>query len=192
MGRHLLLRPALRHNFIAQGDIYTYGNLMETKAYTINIPSEQYIKEADYYGIASGRNVDKFAAMGFTPVKSEFVNAPYISEFPLNLECKVVHVAYLDLHTQFVGEVVNVKVDSILQESDRQPLIKQIKPIISRRTIGIIMLLAGMYTTFDLSVNNLLMVREGWTIAEVRSIKVGRSICLAEAVSKKIPLAISL
>ena len=48
----------------------------------------------------------------------------------MNLECKVVHIAELGLHTQFVGEVVNVKVDSSLQENDRQPLIEQIKPLI--------------------------------------------------------------
>ena len=109
---------------------YTYGSLMETKAYTVNIPGEQYIKEVDYFGMASGRNENKFDATGLTPVKSEFVNAPYISEFPLNLECKVVHIADLGLHTQFVGEVVNVKVDSDLYGDDRQPLIEQIKPLI--------------------------------------------------------------
>ena len=109
---------------------YTYGSLMETKAYTINIPGEQHIKEADYFGIATGRNEDKFAVTGLTLTKSELVNAPYINEFPLNLECKVVHIVDLGLHTQFVGEVVNVKVDSSLHENDQQPLIKQIKPII--------------------------------------------------------------
>ena len=109
---------------------YTYGSLMESKAYTINVPGEQYIKEADYFGIATARKEDKFAVTGLTPVKSEFVNAPYISEFPLNLECKVVHIADLGLHTQFVGEVLNVKVDSAMHENDRQPLIEQIKPVI--------------------------------------------------------------
>ena len=109
---------------------YTYGSLMETKAYTINIPGEQYAKEADYFGIASGRSEDKFAVTGLTPIKSNFVNAPYIDEFPLTLECKVVHVADLGLHTQFVGEVLNVKVDSSLHDNDQQPLIEQIKPII--------------------------------------------------------------
>jgi flavin reductase (DIM6/NTAB) family NADH-FMN oxidoreductase RutF len=109
---------------------YTYGSLMETKAYTINISGEQHLKEADYFGIATGREVDKFAATGLTPIKSDFVYAPYISEFPLNLECKVVHVIELGLHTQFVGEVVNVKVDNSMCENDRQPLIEQIKPLI--------------------------------------------------------------
>ena len=109
---------------------YTYSSLMETQAYTINITGEKYAKEADYFGSASGRNEDKFAATGLTAIRSERVNAPYISEFPLNLECKVIHIADLGLHTQFVGEVVNVKVDSSLHENNRQPLIEQIKPLI--------------------------------------------------------------
>ena len=109
---------------------YTYDNLMETKAYTINISGKQHVKEADYFGIESGRTADKFAATGLTPIKSEFVNAPYIGEFPLNLECKVVHVFDLGVHTQFIGEVINVKVDSSIHENDRQPLIEQIKPLI--------------------------------------------------------------
>jgi flavin reductase (DIM6/NTAB) family NADH-FMN oxidoreductase RutF len=38
----------------------------------LNIPSEKYVKEADYFGIASGKNVDKFQATGLTPVKSYY------------------------------------------------------------------------------------------------------------------------
>src|SRR4030066_2352802 len=70
---------------------YTYGSLMERKAFTVNVPSEDYVKEADYIGLASGRDVDKFAATGLTAVKSDLVDAPYVKEFPLILECKVIH-----------------------------------------------------------------------------------------------------
>ncbi len=35
---------------------YTHGNIMNKKAFTVNIPSEDYVKEADYFGIVSGRN----------------------------------------------------------------------------------------------------------------------------------------
>lgn len=109
---------------------YTYNSLMERKAYTVNIPGKNYIVEADYFGIASGRDEDKFAVTGLTPVKSDFVDAPYIKEFPINLECKIIHVNDLGLHTQFVGEVVNIKADSDLIENDREPMIKQIMPLI--------------------------------------------------------------
>ena len=40
------------------------------------------------------------------------------------------------------------------------------------------------YTTIDLSVNNLSMIREGRILVEGRAIKTGRSICLAEAAAK--------
>ena len=109
---------------------YTYACLMARKAYTLNIGGKKYAKEADYFGIASARDADKFAATGLTPVKSDFVDAPYIEEFPLNLECKIVHIADLGLHTMFVGEVVNVKVDSDIAQNEGQPMIEQIMPLI--------------------------------------------------------------
>jgi flavin reductase (DIM6/NTAB) family NADH-FMN oxidoreductase RutF len=90
---------------------YTYSNLVERNAFTVSIPSVDHVKEADYFGIASGREVDKFAATGLTPVRSELVDAPYVDEFPVVLECEVVNVAELGLHTQFVGQIMDVKVD---------------------------------------------------------------------------------
>jgi len=96
---------------------YTYGNIVERKAFTINIPSENYVKEADHFGIASGGKEDKFSATKLTPIKSDLVDAPYIKEFPLILECKLTHTVEIGLHTQFIGEIVDVKVeDSVLGE----------------------------------------------------------------------------
>jgi flavin reductase (DIM6/NTAB) family NADH-FMN oxidoreductase RutF len=90
---------------------YTYGNIMEHKAFTINIPSENYVTEADYFGLVSGKEKDKLSAAGLTPVKSDLVNAPYVQEFPLVLECTVLHTLEIGLHTQFVGEIIDVKAD---------------------------------------------------------------------------------
>jgi flavin reductase (DIM6/NTAB) family NADH-FMN oxidoreductase RutF len=90
---------------------YTYGNLVERKAFTVSIPSQEHVVAADYFGIVSGRDVDKFAVAGLTPVRSGLVDAPYVGEFPLALECKVVHVHELGLHTLFVGEILDVKAE---------------------------------------------------------------------------------
>ncbi len=96
---------------------YTYGNIVERKAFTVNIPSENYVKEADHFGIASGSKEDKFSATKLTSVKSDLVDAPYIKEFPLVLECKLTHTVEIGLHTQFIGEIVDVKVEeSVLGE----------------------------------------------------------------------------
>lgn len=104
---------------------YTYDILMEKRVFTINIPGKEHVREADYFGIASGKNEDKFAKTGLTPVRSELVDAPYIEEFPFNLECRVVHVFELGLHTQFVGEVLNIKMDAARPEDDKQTAVEQ-------------------------------------------------------------------
>ena len=90
---------------------YTYGNLLAKQAFTISIPSRIFVREVDYFGIVSGRDTDKFAVSGLTAVRSDLVDAPYVEEFPVVLECNIVHVAELGLHTLFVGEILDVKVD---------------------------------------------------------------------------------
>lgn len=109
---------------------YTYGNIMERKAFTISIPSEKYIKEADYFGIASGRGVDKFSATGLTPVKSELVDAPYVKEFPFIIECVLINTIKIGLHTQFIGEIKDIKADEEVLGKDGAADIEKIKPMI--------------------------------------------------------------
>ncbi len=67
---------------------YSYGSIVSRQAFTVNIASEAQVKEVDYLGLASGRTENKFEKTGLTPVASELVDAPYIREFPLVLECK--------------------------------------------------------------------------------------------------------
>jgi flavin reductase (DIM6/NTAB) family NADH-FMN oxidoreductase RutF len=109
---------------------YSYGNIIARQAFTVSVPSEQYVKEADYFGLVSGRDVDKLAQVGLTAVRSNCVDAPYVAEFPLVLECKLVHTIELGLHTEFVGEVVDVKVDETALGENGRPDIEKIRPII--------------------------------------------------------------
>jgi flavin reductase (DIM6/NTAB) family NADH-FMN oxidoreductase RutF len=100
---------------------YTYSNIMARKAYTVSVPSREHIVAADYFGMASGRDFDKFAATGMTPTGSELVDAPYIAEFPMVLECSLLHTFEIGLHTMFVGEVVDVKVEESVLDADGKP-----------------------------------------------------------------------
>lgn len=109
---------------------YTYGNILHRQAYTLNVPSEKYVSEADYFGIASGRNADKFQASGLTPVKSELVDAPYVAEFPMILECRLIHHYEIGLHTHFVGQILDVKIEEELLTDTGQPDIETIRPIV--------------------------------------------------------------
>lgn len=109
---------------------YTYGNLMARKAYTINVPSVKYIKETDYVGIFSGKKENKFETTGLTPVKSELVDAPYVAEFPMILECKVIHTYEIGLHTQFIGEIIDVKVEQDALNDAGLPDMVKVAPFI--------------------------------------------------------------
>jgi flavin reductase (DIM6/NTAB) family NADH-FMN oxidoreductase RutF len=107
----------------------SHGNLMARKAFTISLPGEANAAQADYAGLVSGRDHDKFAEMGLTAVASELVDAPYVGEFPLVLECKIVAVHELGLHTQFIGEVIDVKADESVLTPEGTIDLEALKPI---------------------------------------------------------------
>jgi len=109
---------------------YSYAAIVGRQAFTIGIPSEAQMKEADYCGIASGRDVNKFVETGFTPIKSELVDAPYAAEIPFILECRLLHTLEIGLHTQFVGEIIDVKADPAVLGDDGLPDILKIKPLV--------------------------------------------------------------
>jgi len=109
---------------------YTYECIKERKAYTVNIPSAALVKEVDYVGIVSGRNIDKFAVTKLTPVRSGLVDAPFIKEFPVVIECKVLHILEIGLHTQFIGEIMDIKAEeSMLDEPGMLDILK-VRPLI--------------------------------------------------------------
>ena len=98
---------------------YTFGNIKEHGAYTVNIPSEKLAAVSAYAGVVSGRDTDKFADTGLTAVKSDLVDAPYIKECELVIECRLIKTVELGLHTMFIGEIIDVKAnEEILGEND--------------------------------------------------------------------------
>ncbi len=110
---------------------YSYGNIVLRKAFTVSIPGERNIREADYFGMVSGKNEDKFKATGLTPVKGAMADAPYVGEFPFVIECRLLQTVEIGLHTQFIGEIMDVKADeAVLQEGSVTPDIEKLSPLI--------------------------------------------------------------
>lgn len=107
----------------------TYQNILHSKAFTVNIPPAEYLKEVDYAGIVSGKTNDKFRETGLTAVKSDVVNAPLIKEFPINLECQLHEHTEIGLHTQFIGKIMDVKVNNNAL-TNGQPDIEKTRPLI--------------------------------------------------------------
>jgi flavin reductase (DIM6/NTAB) family NADH-FMN oxidoreductase RutF len=109
---------------------YTYENVMGLRAFTVNVPSEEMVEKVDYFAMTSGKNIDKFAATGLTPVRSKLVDAPYVEECPLILECQMVQAQELGSHTQFIGEIKDVKVSEELEVRSKEGLINLIRPLL--------------------------------------------------------------
>ncbi|MCU0372681.1 MAG: flavin reductase family protein [Ignavibacteria bacterium] len=108
----------------------TYHNIIQTGAFTLNIPSEKFVKEADFVGIVSGRDCDKFKEAGLTSEKSKLVNAPIVTEFPYALECNLVKRVELGLHTMFIGEIAGMVADSEVVNEDKLPDIEKVRPML--------------------------------------------------------------
>ncbi len=94
---------------------YTFDSIMASQAFTVSIPGSRLAAAADYAGLVSGRREDKFVRAGLTPVKSDLVNAPYVGECPVVIECQLYKTLELGSHTLFVGRIVDVKAEEGLE-----------------------------------------------------------------------------
>ncbi len=108
---------------------HSYAAIIANQGFTISIPSEAQVAEADFAGIASGKDVDKFVVCNWTPVASELVKAPYVAETPLVIECRLLQTVEIGLHTQFIGEILDVKADPAVLGEKGYPDITKVKPI---------------------------------------------------------------
>ncbi len=109
---------------------YSHGAIVRGRAFTLSVPSQDQVRAADHAGLTSGRDEDKFQATGLTPVRSELVEAPYVAEAPVVLECRLVHTAELGLHTMFVGEILDVKAEEAVLGERGVPLLERVRPIL--------------------------------------------------------------
>jgi flavin reductase (DIM6/NTAB) family NADH-FMN oxidoreductase RutF len=102
-------------------DHKTSENIKNRKAFTLSIADIPHLKEADFFGIATGNKMtDKFERSGLTAVRSENVDAPVVTDFPLTLECKVVECQNTVYGFRVLGEIVNVLADeTVLDEKGK-------------------------------------------------------------------------
>lgn len=90
---------------------HSYEIMKESGEFVINLVTENLTKAADFCGVRSGRDIDKFKEMKLTPVKGKLKFAPMIEESPVNIECKIKTIIPLGSHDMFLAEVISVAVD---------------------------------------------------------------------------------
>lgn len=89
-------------------DRHSYRTIGDRGEFVVNIPHSDQLDLADFCGTRSGRDLNKFGALGLTPVPGKRVAAPLVAEFPVNIECRVEQRVPLGSHELFVGRVLAV------------------------------------------------------------------------------------
>ena len=114
-------QPASDGDASSDGDKPARGNVIMT------FGTADTAASCDYLGLVSGNAVaDKVAKSGFTAVKSEFVDAPVMTELPLALECKLVSMN--EENCDVVGRIVNCAVEESAL-TDGKPDAAKMRPI---------------------------------------------------------------
>ena len=109
---------------------YSYHMIKETGEFCINLTTEKLTFAADYCGVKSGKDTDKFKETGLTREKAEIIKAPMIKESPVSIECRVKDVQDLGSHHMFLAQVVAVHADeAYLDETNRFDL-NLAKPVV--------------------------------------------------------------
>jgi flavin reductase (DIM6/NTAB) family NADH-FMN oxidoreductase RutF len=106
---------------------HTLVGIKQNMSFSVNIPSVDLIKEADYCGIVSGAEVDKVDVCKFKIFYGKLESAPLIEQCPVNLECKVEHILNLGSHSLVIGQVEETHVSQDCFTDDK-PDIEKINP----------------------------------------------------------------
>lgn len=94
--------------------------ISRSREFVINLTTADLTRAADFCGVRSGRDVDKFKTCSLTAEPSSVVSAPMISESPVSIECRVTDVIELGSHDMFVADIVAVNVDESLITPDNR------------------------------------------------------------------------
>jgi len=90
---------------------YSHKTIKQTGEFVINLTTKELAFAADWCGVKSGKDFDKFKEMKLTPEKASIINTPLIKESPVNIECKVDRIIELGSHDMFIAKIVAVNVD---------------------------------------------------------------------------------
>lgn len=97
---------------------YSHELIKESGEFVINLTTLPLVTAADFCGVKSGRDTDKFKEMNLTPGACSQVSCPQIMESPVSIECKVVSVTNYGSHDMFLAEIVAVNVDDKYLDQD--------------------------------------------------------------------------
>ncbi len=108
----------------------SYEYLMETGVFGINLTTASLVRAADYCGVKSGRDVDKFAELGLTKLEASSIDCCLIDESPACIECEVVQQQNLGSHTIFMAKVTAVRAEDRYMDEKGRFHLEKAQPVV--------------------------------------------------------------
>jgi flavin reductase (DIM6/NTAB) family NADH-FMN oxidoreductase RutF len=106
----------------------TLRNIRETGEFVVNLVCEPMLPAMAKTAGEWPRGTSEFEVAGFTPAPSERVAPPYVSESPLQLECRLHREVPLGNSILVVGEVVLARAsDDVMTDGKVDPL--KLRPV---------------------------------------------------------------
>jgi flavin reductase (DIM6/NTAB) family NADH-FMN oxidoreductase RutF len=102
--------------------------------FVVNIPKAEMLKDVEYCGLVSGKEVNKCSKTSFILTPSRTVKPPMIRQCPVNLECKVKNEIPLGSNMLFLAEVVCLHVDRKMLDEKGGVDMEKAKPIMFNLT----------------------------------------------------------
>ncbi len=108
---------------------YSLKGIYQNRTFSVNIPSVDLVKEADYCGLVSGKDADKVEDCKFKVFYGDLKTAPMIEECPVNLECEAAHILNLGSHHLVVGKIAETYVSEDCL-TDGKPDMEKARPFV--------------------------------------------------------------
>lgn len=97
---------------------HSHAQIVQSGVFCVNLIGKQLARAADFCGVKSGRDIDKFAELGLTPLRIDGFDAPALAQSPLFLCCRVANRIPLGSHDLFLANIEQVYVgESLFTES---------------------------------------------------------------------------
>ncbi len=90
---------------------FSHDIIKESGEFVINLTTSSMVRQTDFCGVKSGRDLNKFEACNLHIVQSQKLSVPLIEECPVSLECRIIEAKLLGSHTMFLAEIVGIDVD---------------------------------------------------------------------------------
>ena len=116
---------------ISMGAHATTENLARCNDFTVAFATKDTMVASDFVGIVSAKNdPEKMKKTGWTAVKSDNVNAPVFTDFPMTLECRILRkIDESEEGYYIVAEIVNILVNEEYLSEDGKPNVEKMQLI---------------------------------------------------------------